>query len=804
MTGQRLVRCRPKMRLTMAALLACGVSLFGACGQVDHASRKATARTSVDVDLRSYLADHDMLYSRVPERYQDTLILGNGVIGAAVYRESARRIVMLVSRSDVYSLSPAAYPHRKPIGKFVLETVGDIAVTPAEPLRIHIYDGVLTGAIATSAGRIDVTAFVEADNEVIVVKTAATGGERAVWRFEGDSNPQPTRSLRPSPYFLGPFKTPPPIEEDVGGMRLFRIAYQEPGIEGPAGTTTVGWRVKSDGPNSLLTATVAYDRNRGIDTRAAALGELRQFDQRGYERVLADHKLVWNGYSAARFVSIPDKKLESFYYIQFYKLRSATRRDGNPIDLQGVWLDPATPWPAMWHNLNSQLTYWIATTGNALDLAQPLIDSMVANQHRFAAMAGTAPNVYALHGTTTHDFIPPGPSDSTIKLFDDLPRDLKENYPAYEAFHRATYANFLWLTHDLWLVYRHGLDERLLREVIYPFLARGVNLYLGILEEDERGTLHLPLTYSPEYAYARDANYDLATLRWAAKTLVHLAQDVLHIDDPQLPQWQRIAERLVDYPYDAVEGFLIGEGVRLEEAHRHYSHLLMIYPFYDVNADRPGDVEKIERSARHWQHFSRSIREPHEKLVGYSFTGAASIYAAIGRGDLAYDYLDIFMDSYAAGRISRANTLYYEVDGTGTTFEVPLTAAVSVHDMLLQSWGDTIRIFPAIPNKWEDVSFAGLRAQGAFIVSAERRHGALALVRIKSLAGAPCRVRSSGIAKLADNNDARIVSLAGDLLELRLGAGEEIVLHLPDTDAAVRGVAGTVDSSVNHFGLKAN
>ena len=746
-----------------------------------------------------------MLYSRLPERYQDALILGNGVIGAALYRESPRRLALLVSRSDVYSLSASVYPHRKPIGRFVLETVGDIATVPAEALRIHIYDGVLTGTVETSAGRIAITAFVAAGDEIIAVQSEAAGGERVAWRFEGDTNPQPSRSLRESPYFLGPFKTPQPIEQSVGETQLFRVEYQEPGIDGAAGTTTVGWNARANGPKTLLAATLAYDRNSGIDTRAAALDELQRFAERGYERVLADHKQTWNRYSAGRFISIPDKKLESFYYIQFYKLRSATRRDGNPIDLQGVWLDPRTPWPAMWHNLNSQLTYWLMTTGNALDLAQPLIDSMVAHQDRFAAMAGAAKNAYALHGITTPDFIPPGPGDSTVKLFADLPRALKENYPPYEAFHRATYGNFLWLTHDLWLVYRHGLNEQLLRDVVYPFLARGVNLYLGILREDEQGTLHLPETYSPEYAYARDANYDLAVLRWAASTLVHLATNVLRIDDPQLAQWRRVAERLVDYPYDATEGFLIGDGVHLKEAHRHYSHLLMIYPFYEVNADRPGDIDKIERSVRHWQHFSRSIREPHESLVGYSFTGAASIYAAIGRGDVAYEYLDTFVDSYAAGRISRANTLYYEVQGTGTTFEVPLTAAVSVNDMLLQSWGDTLRVFPAVPDTWEDVSFAGLRAQGAFLVSAQRRDGVLSLLRIKSLVGAPCRVRSAGIAKLAarSGDDERIIQLADDLLELRLDAGDEIVLALPGEDGAVRAVAGTVDSSVNHFGLKA-
>ncbi len=43
--------------------------------------------------------------------------------------------------------------------------------------------------------------------------------------------------------------------------------------------------------------------------------------------------------------------------------------------------------------------------------------------------------------------------------------------------------------------------------------------------------------------------------------------------------------------------------------------------------------------------------------------------------------------------------------------------------MLLQSWGGVIRVFPAVSNRWSDVSFVDLRAEGAFRVSAERRNG---------------------------------------------------------------------------------
>jgi hypothetical protein len=49
--------------------------------------------------------------------------------------------------------------------------------------------------------------------------------------------------------------------------------------------------------------------------------------------------------------------------------------------------------------------------------------------------------------------------------------------------------------------------------------------------------------------------------------------------------------------------------------------------------------------------------------------------------------------------------------------------AAGIHEMLMQSHSGTIRIFPAIPADWADVSFENLRAVGGYLVSAEKRGG---------------------------------------------------------------------------------
>jgi hypothetical protein len=79
--------------------------------------------------------------------------------------------------------------------------------------------------------------------------------------------------------------------------------------------------------------------------------------------------------------------------------------------------------------------------------------------------------------------------------------------------------------------------------------------------------------------------------------------------------------------------------------------------------------------------------------------------------------------------------------------------------MLIQSWGGTIRVFPACPSAWKDAVFHNLRAEGGFLVSAERKNGKTAWVRIKSLAGEPCRIQ-----------------IDGKVRELTLAKGREIVL----------------------------
>ena len=114
--------------------------------------------------------------------------------------------------------------------------------------------------------------------------------------------------------------------------------------------------------------------------------------------------------------------------------------------------------------------------------------------------------------------------------------------------------------------------------------------------------------------------------------------------------------------------------------------------------------------------------------------------ARLRMGDAAYAgrILQLIPEQYEEGGNLDAPVAHdcdYSVGkGTAATAQV-------ICEMLLQSQGGVLRVFPAWDLSLGDAAFYSLRASGAFLVSAETRGGAAAYAIVRSLAGNPCRVQ---------------------------------------------------------------
>ncbi|RSM78985.1 Tat pathway signal sequence domain protein [Kibdelosporangium aridum] len=637
------------------------------------------------IDWPRFLGACDMVWQRVPRAWYEGPFLGNGFLAAAVYREpGANAIRITVDHSQVQDHRPQFGNEwgvaRLPVGKLLLTPKGTIT---GVDMRLELWNAELTGTIKTDQGDIAIRLFVHAETDLLCLEVH--GDHTLVFEPAEALSP---RTIREPPPATFP-RNPKPITKTERDMTV----VVQPMVAG--GQTATAYRKR--GNTLLLSVKHTYPGT----TAESQVRDIVRFARP--ERLLRqEHQNWWHAFYRKSFLSIPDELLQSFYWIQLYKIASASRQSGPIMATTGPWIEP-TPWPSLWNNLNVQLEYWLAYGSNHLEL-DPIPRTIQATQRIL---------VDALRPQFRGDSM--GVRRSTDAQFDDAGFVGAPGFSSPD----PEIGNLPWILHNVWLNYRHSMDPAIL-DILFPTLRRAMNYYLHFLSTGMDGRLHLAPTFSPEYGTAPDCNFDLALIRWCCRTLLEIKPD-----DPLAPKWREVLSTLVDYPVDA-NGFMVGTGVPFAKSHRHYSHMLAVYPLYLVSAET-GQRELIEKSLKHWISFEGALR-------GYSFTGASSISAGLGHGDDALKYLREFV-----ARFAQANTMYFEA---GPVIETPLSGAQSLHDMLCQSWGGVIRIFPAVPSTWRDVALQNFRTEGAFLVTASKKDGRTEFVRVRSLAGQPLKLRT--------------------------------------------------------------
>lgn len=738
---------------TAAGTAALRLSPARASATAGSAPRTDGMRT--DHEWAAFLAGSDLRWQRMPTTLYEGPFLGNGAFGAAVYRHPSRsRLTFVLGDSRVRDhqddAGGALFGHsRLRIGYLTLETSGDVT---GVDLRLSLWDAELSGTVTTAAGTVRLRAFTHATRDLLVVDAVPAGGETVSWSFTPFPAESPRLASKPRP--AGLRDNPAPVVTD-GRCVQDLVA---------GGRTTTAWKVTG----TTLTATVAHTFP-GDEASAVAADRLRRAGS--LDGLAATHRRWWHRLYPSSFVSLPDARMQAFYWIQIYKTACATRADRPVIGTAAQWLEP-TPWPGTWWNLNVQLEYWLlnATGLLGLDSLTHTLDRCRANLVANVAEPYRADSA-GIGRVTQEDLV----SDAF---------GVPGQVPSGD-FGVPEVGNLPWALHNVWLRYRHTMDDGLLRDVVFPLLRRAVNYYLHFLQEGADGRLHLPETYSPEYATTRDCNYDLALLTWGCRTLLSSAER-LRIDDPLRDRWRDVLARLTPPP-QGPDGLWIGADKQLTTSHRHFSHLLWFHPLHLLDVTQPADRDLLQRSLAHW------IGLPGAQQ-GYTFTGAASMSALLGDGDAALGYLDTLLTSYV-----KPNTMYAE---SGPVMETPLSGVRSLHDMLVQSWGDTIRVFPGLPSGWSDVAVQDLRTEGAFLVTAARRGGHTAFVRVRSLAGEPCRVIPGDMPGPYEVRGARGWHLTEGVLEIELRRGEEALIYPKGTSPDTR--VGPVEApSAPPWGLPA-
>jgi len=448
----------------------------------------------------------------------------------------------------------------------------------------------------------------------------------------------------------------------------------------------------------------------------------------GMLSMLRAHQQYWRNFWSASRVRIPDLQHLRHYYLVQYLYGAASRTGAPSIPLQGVWTadsDQLPPWHGDYHHdLNTQMTYDAYQSAGRFTEGACFLDHMHRLLPRFRRFA-------------QEFYESPGAAIPAVMTQEGDPM-------AGWVMYSLSPTNGAWVG---WLFYKHWLYTRDTADLrrAYGFCTELGECLRHLLRPDAQGHLVLPLSSSPEiYDNTRRAfvkpnsNYDRDCMEALFRGLAHMARQMKAYEAVRL--WSDLADKLGPRYVDEHHILMYAKDERMVHSHRHFSHSMALHPF---------DLMSIEGTDRDRQIIQATISQ-YDKLgtaqwCGYSFSWMACLRARVGDGDAALRYLDIYEKAFITRNGFHVNgdqlkAGYSNFQYRPFTLEGNFLAAQAVHEMLLQSWHDVIRVFPAIPAHWQQVGFEDLRAQGGFKVSARRTDGAMAWLRIKATQNATLRI----------------------------------------------------------------
>jgi alpha-L-fucosidase 2 len=703
------------------------------------------------------------------EHWDEAVPLGNGLTGGLLWG-GGNQINLSLDRGDLWDLRTPDVFRRE---DWTYATLRQLQAAGDQAKLTELFDTpyeVIPYPTKIPAGRLELTLADSQRAQAFTLDLASAEG----WVELGGPRVECFYSAV-SPVALLRIPGRPAALKLVAPAALSKLGYAA-AVEGHDGT--VQWFVQ-EAAQGLRYAVVVGSRehagatelavaitstNDGPDPLAIGRARAMQALEAGYEQLRGPHRAWWQRFWSTSGVHVPDEALQNHYDLVKYFHGAASRADAPPMPLQGVWTADdgnLPPWKGDFHNdLNTQMTYLAYHTAGLVDAGESFLN---LNWTLRPAYRQFARRFYGLPG-----MVVPG-----VMALDGQPLGGWEQYSLSPTMGA-------WVAQSFYLHWRYTMDQTFLKERAYPWCAEIGSALRALLQPDEQEQLKLPLSSSPEFFdnsmrawLPPNSNFDLALLRWLFRALSEMAEAV-GLRDAAF-DWEQALLQLDDLDVDAQTNALtVARGIPYSESHRHFSHVLAIHPL---------GILDIETGQRERATIRASVDQILEKgtsqWCGYSFSWMACLLARCGRAEDARQYLETYERAFTLRNGFHANgdqthSGLSQFTYRPFTLEGNFLAMEAVHEMLLQSWGGLVRVFPAVSEKWADVAFEDLRAQGAFRISAQRKAGRTEFVSITADCDGPLRLRDpfDGQRATWNRDDLR---RAGTKLEVQMKKGDVLI-----------------------------
>ena len=704
----------------------------------------------------------------------DSPITGNGDIGLTLNGPPERQRYW-ISKCDFWKSGPSF----KQCGPSLIGGI-DVRIEALKDASYHveqqIYEPVLASRFATARGSVTINAWVSATDNLVVLELTAHDApvrvELDLWTKEGYGSETAKGSDAEVRWATRKF-----VSADLLFPTEAIIALQTvPKV--PATFT-----LEPGKPVKVVAAVMTNHDAKGYET--LAIGKARLATPEEVERLRAEHRKWWRGFWAESYVEIEDKVLEKHYYASHYVMACCSRNPKFPPGLYGNWITlDRTAWSGDIHlNYNHQAPFWALYSSNHLGLTECYDAPLLEQLEGFKRDARTFLNKQGAYASVAI-----GPKGLVCRFPDKA--GLDQAYKAKcapDSYHDLAgqpmflgqKSNALFGAMNMMLRYEYTHDLDYLRKV-YPYLSAVAEFWEDYLVlEGGRYVIHDDSLGEVGPWDGKDwkKNYgdfnpiiSLGFLRVFFPSMISYSKD-LERDADKRAKWQDILDRLSAWPtavengrkrFRGCEGGT-GSGSKTVGLDSMLMHGL-VFPAtnFGLSSDAPS-LAMIRADMRLWDN---NVWVTH---------GGNFQTVLIGAARVGFD--PDFLVAKAKEVIARRSPPNLWITAGGGGIETCSGIPGLINEMMLQSHGGVMRIFPVFP-AGQKASFYRLRTFGAFLVSGAIAKGVVQQIVIESEKGRPCVLQNpwSGKKVVITSSKGPNREMSGELLRLPTVEGERLTL----------------------------
>ena len=666
---------------------------------------------------------------------------GNGDLGI-VFDNDEKDLIIHISKCDFWKFSSGAH------GEGGIKTVGDLRISNINLEEYNIKQYFDKGLLQCKFGSAEIELFVAPENLIYFEIKAP----------ETEANHNVIVNL---PDTCGSINS----RSEENGIKCYSRKFSGDGVDIESAVVVCLKEIDSDTKDGIKTIRYCVSVVTNFDAEEYINKGIEMSSCCDYNGDKAKTEKKWKSFFSSSKVTLQDKEIECYYNSSLYHLAGCMGNAGFPPGLFGNFItDDFFPWAGDYHmNYNYEAPYYCIFSANHPELFDGYmtpVNEMKDEARKMAKMFGCkgyafpvsfgpkAMDVYSMPDCKEHGILFLG-QKSHAAYACVIP--IMHWFSTYDKeYALENYYDFVLNTAAFWEDY---LVKKKGRYVIKGDAAHEIPYY--------RGKKFRYITHFGQVNTINAIN-SMGLVKLLFDGIYDMAKE-LGLNSEKYALWEDIIENFSDFPTFIKKDkkcFRYSKfGIRWRDDNT--VGLQHIYPASQIGFDSGEKLLEIAKNT----YFINDRR--------LDDNGSNSYLPAGARIGVDPDFLVEGIHQNIK-EFALPNRLFrHHGGGIEHLTMVPAT----INEMLMQSHEGVIRLFPCW-NKKSDASFENLRADGAFLVSAELKEEMVSSLEIKSLKGRKCTVQCDGIKSVINKADNKEIPYKrnGNIVSFETQADAEYVL----------------------------